>query len=169
MVPLGAEPSPPVLGEMLAVPDSTAGIRTSRMSAELREFFGAPPDAGVLLTRVTEGTAGARAGFRVGDVLVRLGDTPIRTPSDLLTRILVADETGELEASVVRRREAVRLVLDLSADRLAPGAGSGLLERYLESGSERENRVKMLEEEIRALNRRIRDLEEQLRKTGTDR
>lgn len=157
-----AAPGAPLL-QALDLRGGTAGIRTSRMSAELRSHFGAPEDEGVLVTRVRDDTPGARAGIRVGDVLLRLGETPIRTPSDLLTRILVADDARVLPAIVVREGKTVEFELDLSSgtDEVRPDAV--LLERYLEDPRRRENRVKMLEQEIEGLRRRIRDLEEELR------
>jgi len=45
------------------------GISLTELTPELREFFGAPKDAGVLVSSVAENGPAAKAGVRVGDVI----------------------------------------------------------------------------------------------------
>jgi S1-C subfamily serine protease len=52
-------------------------IEVSAITPALREHYGAPADASVLVVRTDQAGAGARSGIRVGDVLIRVGDEPI--------------------------------------------------------------------------------------------
>ena len=54
------------------------------MTPELREHFEAPSDSGVLVNRVEADRPAARAGVRVGDVLITGDGERIREPFDLV-------------------------------------------------------------------------------------
>ena len=47
------------------------GVQLMDITEELREFYGAPRDAGTLVSRVAEDSPAAAAGFEVGDVITR--------------------------------------------------------------------------------------------------
>src|SRR5665647_908272 len=49
------------------------GVMVVGLNPELRTFFGAPEDSGLLVAQVAPDSAAARAGIRVGDVITRLG------------------------------------------------------------------------------------------------
>lgn len=77
----------PVIGR------TRAGIYVQAIPSQLRQYFGAPPDRGLLVVGVEAGRAGERAGLRAGDVIVGANDRPVRMPSDLL-RIIAATRPG---------------------------------------------------------------------------
>jgi membrane-associated protease RseP (regulator of RpoE activity) len=54
------------------------------MTTELREYFKAPSDRGLLVTHVDPDGPAARAGLRVGDVIVTARGEPMRRPFDLM-------------------------------------------------------------------------------------
>ena len=75
------------------------GVSLERMTPELRAYFGAPPDRGVLVTRVMPGSAAEQAGLRVGDVIVEAGNHSIQRTDDLRSVITAsADNTLDIEA-----------------------------------------------------------------------
>ena len=89
------------------------GIQIQEMTRELREFFGAAPDAGVLVASVGDGSAASEAGILVGDVIVAAGGNPVRSRADLSWSAELDDDTVVL--GIVRDRNArnVTVTLDL--------------------------------------------------------
>ena len=64
------------------------------MTPELRGYFQVPDDRGLLVVRVEPDRPAARAGLRVGDVIVSAGGDPVHEPFDLI-RIVAAAPAGE--------------------------------------------------------------------------
>ncbi len=63
------------------------GVALVEMTPELRRHFGAPEEAGVLVSRVEAESPAARAGVQVGDVLSAIDGESVRTPSQVARRI----------------------------------------------------------------------------------
>jgi hypothetical protein len=59
------------------------GVMLTPMTPELRAHQGAPEDAGVLVSKVIDGSPAARAGLRVGDVVTAVDSVAVATPRDL--------------------------------------------------------------------------------------
>jgi S1-C subfamily serine protease len=74
------------------------------MTPELRSFFGAASNVGILVSSVQEGTPAEAAGVRVGDVIVALDGSPVDSRADLnwsgelddptITLGIIRDRTG---------------------------------------------------------------------------
>jgi membrane-associated protease RseP (regulator of RpoE activity) len=61
------------------------GVAMVDLTPELREFFGAPKDAGVLVSSLTENGPAAKAGLRVGDVITAVNGKPVDSMSDVVS------------------------------------------------------------------------------------
>ncbi len=85
------------------------GVQVQPMTPELREFFKAPRDRGVLVVRVVDDSPAAKAGIRVGDVITDAGGEPLRQPFQLVHRVARADQDEPFELDIVREGEAVAL------------------------------------------------------------
>jgi serine protease Do len=90
------------------------GVDVKEMSEDLRGFFKAPDDAGVLINRVIEGTPAERAGLRAGDVVIEVDGKEIRSVGDI-SRALRSREAGD-EVPVVVIRDRNRKTLDVTLD-----------------------------------------------------
>jgi len=92
------------------------GVNATDMTEELRDYFGAPKDAGVLVQRVEPGTPAAKAGLKVGDVITRVGGEAVESSSDV-SRALSDKKSGELvPVTVVRGRRTLQLQAKLDSD-----------------------------------------------------
>jgi hypothetical protein len=60
------------------------GVATTELTPELRRHFGVPEDAGVLVAKVVDDSAAARAGVEVGDVLTAVDGDEVASTGDLL-------------------------------------------------------------------------------------
>jgi C-terminal processing protease CtpA/Prc len=59
------------------------GAMLTSLTPDLRQFFGAPSDQGVLVASVTENGPAAKAGVRVGDVITAVDGNPIGASMDI--------------------------------------------------------------------------------------
>lgn len=63
------------------------GVEPNELTPELRETFGVKANQGVIVTGVLQSGPAARAGLRAGDVIVKVGDAPVRNVSELLSTV----------------------------------------------------------------------------------
>ena len=80
------------------------GVRSIEMTPELRQHFGAPKDAGVLVGTVEPESPAAKAGIQVGDILTAVDGERVGS-------------TRELSRSVRRHKDGETAKIDLLRDR----------------------------------------------------
>ncbi len=73
----------PLLGPFSSLSERipALGIQVEAIDGQLADYFGVK--TGVLVRSVTRGSASEKAGIKAGDVITRVGDDGIATPSDL--------------------------------------------------------------------------------------
>ena len=79
------------------------GISVDDLSSQLAEYFGTKD--GVLVTSVQDGSLGARAGLKAGDVITALNGSAIRNPAELRRRLQAMSEGEEFTIAVMRDRK----------------------------------------------------------------
>ena len=84
------------------------GIVVEGMTRDLRSYFGAPSDRGVLIAHVVHGSPAERAGLRVGDVLLDVGNQSIRSADDVISA-LAQQPNGQVRIDVMRQGRRMRL------------------------------------------------------------
>ncbi|MBN2497258.1 MAG: PDZ domain-containing protein [Deltaproteobacteria bacterium] len=165
------------------------GVHLTALTPELRTHFGAQADEGVLVAKVEDGSPAARAGLRVGDVLVKLDGKPIRSGWELGRWIGDKAQGAEVKLELVRgqkklertatieRRE--RPFVDVSEMvHFGPGGEFNFdfdseafeeeVERQLESPQFKKHiriftgREQEMEEKLEKLEQRLRELERKL-------
>lgn len=104
---------PDVPTVIMAWNSSAMGIECEPIDAQLAQYFGVKQ--GVLVRSVAKGTAGEKAGFRAGDVLLSVGDHAIKTPDDLHRSIRPG--TGPFPVSLMRDHKQLTLNVIPSSDR----------------------------------------------------
>ncbi len=82
-------------------PRGRLGIQLQPMTPELRTFLKAPDDRGILIVRVNEGSAAAKAGLEVGDVIVGLDGDPVDETHAFAARVLEAEKDKALSLEIV--------------------------------------------------------------------
>ena len=84
------------------------GVEPNELTPELAQTFGVKADQGVIVTGVlNSGPAGA-AGLRPGDVITQVGGEPVRTVSELLTRIAALTPGQPVAFTLLRGGETVQ-------------------------------------------------------------
>jgi len=77
------------------------------LTEELRVYFGAPRQAGVLVSRVEPESPAAKAGLKVGDVLTGVDGAAIASARQLAGAVRHKKEGEKLELAGIRERKAL--------------------------------------------------------------
>jgi serine protease Do len=85
-------------------------MRVEPLSSELRQKLEVPSQVenGVVITGLSPNSAGARAGLRPGDILVKMNKQPLNTPDDV---VRIYKNTKGALATLVWRRGAMTYVV----------------------------------------------------------
>src|SRR5690606_22671734 len=77
------------------------------------ELYNLDEVRGALITAVQDNLPAARAGLRMGDVVLSVNDTPVQDHGDLITRLAELRPNQEVTFSIVRdgRRQNVQVTL----------------------------------------------------------
>jgi S1-C subfamily serine protease len=99
-------------GMVFGLNRGVAGAELAEINPGLSDYFGT--DRGVVVLKVADEGPAERAGLRPGDVVVRAGDQPVATVSDLRRQILRAQdrERRSVELEVLRKGKHRTLSLE---------------------------------------------------------
>jgi serine protease Do len=89
-----------------------SGLMVENITAQLGEFFGVKDGKGVLVRSVEKGSRGEKAGFRAGDVVVKVNNQPVHDTSDF-THALRSSSGGAAAVTVMREKREQNLTLTL--------------------------------------------------------
>lgn len=162
---------------------SAQGLHLMDLNAQLREYFGAPEGKGVLVEKVDKRSAARDAGFKAGDVILRVGKEEVEDAEDI--RDALGDVKGGDSTEVEILRKGSRLKLQLEVDQDEDMGGyyfrshpdkdseheyeSQLLKKETEQLKQNkfklEKEMKQLQEELRSMGKEIRSRMDMLRKT----
>ncbi|MBN1946589.1 MAG: PDZ domain-containing protein [Bradymonadales bacterium] len=90
------------------------GVLVVAMTPELRAHFGAPQDAGVLVSRVEPDSAAQAAGIQVGDVIVQVAGQNIASP-DLLVQAVMTRPGQVVDLTIVRQGQVMIVTPEIQA------------------------------------------------------
>ncbi len=143
------------------------GVQVEAMTPELRGYFHAPEDRGLLVARVEPDRPAAHSGLRVGDVILSAGGEPVREPFDLVRRVAAAPAGEAIEFVILRDAKERTLRIEPEGEP-SPWANPERLGPWFEEklnlgGRELRERIERLEKRLDELERK---LEEQDRGTG---
>ena len=90
------------------------GIGAEEVSPDVAAQYNLPIDHGVLIGQVSPGGPAQKAGLRAGDIIVKVGSTPIATYDDLLTALAALKPGEAVTVTVVTpqgKTQTVRVTL----------------------------------------------------------
>ncbi len=85
------------------------GVRMTGLSPELREYFGAAEDRGVLVAEVVAGGPAEVAGVEVGDVIVEVAGDPVASQMQVAMMVRGEEAGHALPMTVIRNGREQRL------------------------------------------------------------
>lgn len=172
------------------------GVGLTEMTSQLRTHFGAPEDAGVMVSEVEAGSPAEKAGLKVGDIIARIDGKEVRSSWDLRSQLRTTEEGQQVPLEIWRDGRVQTLTATISL-RERPELDMGPLfvrggedgplrfqiNREIEGfpehielpppGAPRELRIerspreRLLEKRLQELEKRIGELERQLEKKGS--
>ncbi|HYC58800.1 MAG TPA: PDZ domain-containing protein [Thermoanaerobaculia bacterium] len=86
------------------------GVRLTDLSAELREHYGAPKDAGLLVASVENGSPAEKAGIRVGDIVLSIDGQDVDSAVELRRGLRDKKDGDSVRIEVLRNRARQTLV-----------------------------------------------------------
>ena len=78
------------------------GVQLMDITEELRAFYGAPRDAGILVSRVSEDSPAAAAGFEVGDVITAVAGDATEDAWDVMRAVAQFEPEEQVAVEIVR-------------------------------------------------------------------
>lgn len=119
------------VSEMVAVaPSRDFGLRLSRAPVVLREQLALPRGAGLVVEAVDPGSAAARAGFQVNDVVVRIDEQLLLLPEQFTALVDATPADTAVACHLVRAGRPLTVRIDeavaMSLDRREPPVGGSL-------------------------------------------
>jgi membrane-associated protease RseP (regulator of RpoE activity) len=151
------------------------GLRPLEMTPELRQHFGAPKDAGILVGSVELGGPAAKAGLEVGDVVTKVDGDRIASIGELVRTVRHRKGGETITVEVFRNRSAKSLTVTVVErkdkeirvgelhDRLlrdgwnwkTPAPGRPMIAPMPDDQPELEQRLDELEKKVRQLEGRL--------------
>ena len=141
------------------------GLQLMDLNSQLGEYFGAPYGKGVLVERVKGKSAAASAGFKAGDVIIKLGKEEIGQTEDLWSAIEDYSEGDTATFQILRKGTSLMLALKVPEEegrhfnlfrhefQNAPEEDSHNF--WFDNGKFREE-MKQLEQELHGMGREIK-------------
>jgi predicted metalloprotease with PDZ domain len=171
-------PTPRVSPRMLLFRNTvTCGMHMTDLNRQLGEYFGAPGGKGVLVEEVEEESEAAKAGFKAGDVILRIGDEKIEDLGDVSDALEDFKDGEKANVEILRKGSRQTLTLTIDEEEIS-GVGplrEHALQEYLERaqenlrntelrfGPEWERKMDVLKQNLEHIGDRVRLKMEQLR------
>ncbi|MFZ0806857.1 MAG: PDZ domain-containing protein [Candidatus Sulfotelmatobacter sp.] len=102
----------PSINMVVVTQSARSGLTVENICTQLGEFFGVKNGQGVLVRAVEKGSRADKAGFRAGDVIVKINEQPVHDTSDF-THAVRSRNGSAINVGVVRDRKEQNLNLTL--------------------------------------------------------
>jgi len=89
-----------------------SGLMVENLTPQLGDFFGAKDGQGVLVRSVEKGSRAEKAGFRAGDVIVKVNGETISDSGDF-THAMHGRKNSSVNVSIIREKKEQNLTLAL--------------------------------------------------------
>ena len=90
------------------------GVRPAPLTPQIAERFGIDTDEGILVFSVVPGSGADEAGVQEGDIVTRIGETPIHQVEDLLSFLRERAPGDEIELRILREDEQQTIPVTLT-------------------------------------------------------
>jgi hypothetical protein len=102
----------PSINMVVVTSSARSGLTVENITPQLGEFFGVKNGTGVLVRAVEKGSRAEKAGFRAGDVIVKVNDEPVHDTGDF-THAVRARNGAAVSVGVIRDKKEQNLNLSL--------------------------------------------------------
>jgi len=113
-------PIPPIPPMQFHQGSSLYGMSVMELSDQLGEYFEAPGGNGVLVERVKKGSDAEKAGFKAGDVIIRVGKAEVADIDDIWQAMDNYKDGEKIDVEILRK--GAKKMLTLEADEAQLGS-----------------------------------------------
>jgi S1-C subfamily serine protease len=92
------------------------GVELQALTPELAEFFGVEDGSGLLIAKVSKDSPAAKAGLKVGDVIVRADEQSMPSPDKLLRLIQSKDKGDKIKLEIIRNKKTTKVEVEVGED-----------------------------------------------------
>lgn len=92
------------------------GLQLLTLNEQLGEYFNTPDNKGVLITEVEKESAAEKAGFKAGDIIIRVGKKTINKKEKVQREISKYDEGDKVEFEIIRKGVKKLLSVEIEED-----------------------------------------------------
>ena len=96
------------------------GVSVQDLSDQLRKFFKAEDNAGVLVSDVVKNSPADEAGIQAGDVIIAVDDAAIESPQDLTAAIGEYDPNTQVTVHLIRDGKSKNIKVKLAENKDMP-------------------------------------------------
>ncbi len=89
------------------------GVNVQDITEELQQHFGLSSKEGAIVARVLKGGPADKGGLKEGDVIVRVGDEPVKNVQELMKRVARAKVGEKIPLRITRDGKPVALTLEI--------------------------------------------------------
>jgi len=104
----------PAINMVMVTSSARSGLMVENITPQLGEFFGVKNGNGVLVRSVEKGSRAEKAGFRAGDIIVKVNDQLVHDTSDF-THAVKSRSGGSVNVGVMRDKKEQNLNLTFPA------------------------------------------------------
>jgi predicted metalloprotease with PDZ domain len=153
---------------LMSGPRAYLGVSLMNLTPELREYFGVPKDAGVMVEGVEKDSPADRVGVRVGDILLSIDGTTVDSTGDLRSGLrekkdgdsarleLFRNHARQTVVAAVREREMPRVMqLEELPGIINSPEFRARVERLGGNCDELQTRIKDLETRLKELEKKL--------------
>jgi membrane-associated protease RseP (regulator of RpoE activity) len=90
------------------------GVGLTELTSELRTHFGAPEEAGVMVSTVEAGSPAEKAGLKVGDIISEVDGKPVRSSWELSAKVRGYEEGEQAPLEVWRDGKVQNLTASIT-------------------------------------------------------
>ena len=130
-----------------------SGLMVENITPQLGDFFGVKDGKGALVRSVEKGSHGEKAGFRAGDVIVKVNGQPVRDASDF-THALRTSSSTTASVTVIRDKHEQNLTLTLPPKKDSGQLMEDTLDEIPDFDEESQNALSLADHEIARLDTR---------------
>jgi len=158
----------PSINMVVVTSSARSGLMVENITPQLGDFFGVKGGNGVLIRSVEKGSRAEKAGFRAGDVIVKVNDEPVHDTSDF-THAVKSRNGNSISVGVVRDKKEQNLNLALP-ERKEKESGDLIEEDMDDSAIDLESRIELgkLRTELAKLQPQMELAAENARKSARD-
>ncbi len=106
----------PAMNMVVVTSSARSGLMVENITPQLGDFFGVKDGNGVLVRSVEKGSRAEKAGFRAGDVIVKVNNQPVHDTSDF-SHAVKSRSGNSVSVGVMRDKKEQTLSLSLPARR----------------------------------------------------